>query len=247
MKGYELRLPPSSVRLGWGGVGERRVERQRTETTIYSLSDIAPSRSGERRRTDRMMTLYRVGSLAVDERSELCLIKNICPNGMMVRTYCSVSEGSRVTIELKCGQPISGRVSWARDAHAGITFDQAIDVIDILATSMNGPRPRMPRIQVGGFLTLREGAFSYRVQLCDISQGGLKIRSEKGLVIDSHVVVSIQRIAPQPSVVRWIDGHYMGITFNRMLALPVLVDWLRDQRDSLQSVRAVTLQSLGQG
>jgi hypothetical protein len=194
-----------------------------------------------------MKTLYRVGSLAIAERSELCLIKNICPNGMMVRTYCSVSEGSRVTIELKCGQPISGRVSWARDAHAGISFDEPIDVIDILSTSMNGRRPRMPRIQVGGFLTLRDGAFSYRVQLCDISQGGLKIRCEKALATDTHVVVSIQRIAPQASVVRWIDGDYIGITFNRMLALPVLVEWLRDQRDSLQSVRAETLQSSAQG
>ncbi|MDQ3078882.1 MAG: PilZ domain-containing protein [Pseudomonadota bacterium] len=193
-----------------------------------------------------MMTLYRVGSLAIDQRSELCLIKNICPNGMMVRTYCSISEGSRVTIELKCGQPISGMVSWVRDAHAGISFDEPIDVIDILSTSMNGPRPRMPRIQVGGFLTLREGAFTYRVQLCDISQGGLKIRCEKALAADSHVVVSINRIAPQPSVVRWIDGHYVGITFNRMLPLPVLVEWLRDQRDSLQTVRAAALQSSAQ-
>jgi hypothetical protein len=192
-------------------------------------------------------TLYRVGSLAVDQRSELCLIKNICPNWMMVRTYCSVSEGSQVTIELKCGQPISGRVSWARDAHAGIRFDEPVDVVDILSTSMNGPRPRMPRIQVGGFLTLRDGAFSYRVELCDISQGGVKIRCEKALATDSQVVVSIQRIEPQPSVVRWMEGDYIGITFNRMLALPVLVEWLRDQRDSLQSVRAETLQSSAQG
>lgn len=223
------------------------MERQIGETTIYSLTDIPMSLSGERRRADRMKTLYRVGSLAIDERSELCLIKNICPNGMMVRTYCSVSEGSRVTIELKCGQPISGRVSWARDAHAGISFDEPIDVIDILSTSMNGQRPRMPRIQVGGFLTLRDGAFSYRVQLCDISQGGLKMRCEKALATDSQVVVSIQRIGPQPSVVRWIDGHYIGITFNRMLALPVLVEWLRDQRDSLQSMRAEAVQSSAQG
>jgi hypothetical protein len=193
-----------------------------------------------------MMTLYRVGSLAVEKRSELCLIKNICPNGMMVRTYCSVSQGSRVTIELKCGQPISGIVSWARDAHAGISFDEPIDVLEILSTSSSDPRPRMPRIQVDGFLTLREGAFTYRVQLCDISQGGLKIRCKKALVPDSHVVVSIHGISPQSSVVRWSDGHHIGITFNHMLALPMLVEWLRDQRDSLKTTRATSLQSSAQ-
>ncbi len=237
MARYDTSMPGALVRSVCG-VGERRVERQTVETTTYSLSDIVPSASDERRRDDRMMTLYRVGSIAIDERRELCLIKNICAGGMMVRTYCSILEGTRVTVELKCGQPISGVVSWARDAHAGIGFDEPIDVFEILSTSMEGPRPRRPRIEVDGFLTLREGASTYRVRLCDISQGGLKIRCENALAADSHVIVMINGIAPQPSVVRWIDGHYMGITFNRMLALPVLVEWLRDQRDSLRTATA---------
>lgn len=193
-----------------------------------------------------MMTLYRVGSLAIDERRELCLIKNICAGGMMVRAYSSILEGSRVTVELKCGQPVSGIVSWARDVHAGISFDEPIDVIDQLSTSTDGPRPRMPRIQVDHFLTLREGASTYRARLCDISQGGLKIRCENLLVADSHVVVTLHGIAPQPSVVRWIDGQYMGVTFNRMLALPILVEWLRDQRDSLGTARTKTTRSSAQ-
>lgn len=193
-----------------------------------------------------MVTLYRVGSLEIEERRELCLIKNICPDGMMVRTYCSVLEGSRITIELKCGRPISGVVSWARDAHAGISFDEPIDVIDTLSTPMDDKRPRMPRIKVDGLVTLREGAFTCRVQLCDISQGGLKIKFEKALELDSHAVVTIHGIAPQPSVVRWIDGHYMGIKFNRMLALPVLVEWLRDRQNPLRTVQTATSQSSAQ-
>ncbi len=190
-----------------------------------------------------MMTVYRVGAIGIDERSELCLIKNICPNGMMVRTYCSILEGTRLTIEVKCGQPISGVVIWARDAHAGIHFDEAIDVLDILSTSTDDPRPRKPRIKVDGFLTLREGAFTYRVQLCDISQGGLKIRCAKALTPNSPVVVTIHGIAPQPSVVRWVDGHYVGIRFNEILGLPVLVEWLRDRHDSLRAVRTATARS----
>ena len=217
--------------------------RQIVETTLYSLSDALPGAPEERRRDDRMMTLYRVGSLTIDERRELCLIKNVCARGMMVRVYCSILEGTRLTIELKCEQSISGVVSWAHDAHVGISFDHPIDVIEILSGSMNGPRPRMPRIQVDSFLTLREGASTYRVRLCDISQGGLKIRCDTALLSDSHVVVTLRAIAPQPSVVRWIDGHYVGIRFNRMLALPVLVDWLREQRDSLRTVRTKTVQS----
>lgn len=209
--------------------------RQIVETTLYSLSDSAPGAPEERRQDDRMTTLYRVGSLAIDERRELCLIKNICSGGMMVRAYCTIAEGTRLVIELKCGRPISGVVTWARDAHVGIRFDDPIDVIDILSSSIEDPRPRMPRIHVDSLMTLREGASTYRVQLCDISQGGVKIRCDAALVSDSHVVVTLPGIAPQPSVVRWIDGDYLGITFNRMLTLPILIEWLRDQRNSLRT------------
>ena len=211
------------------------MELQPVETTLYSLSDVPPRAPENRRDGDRLMTLYRVGSLSIAERRELCLIRNISAGGMMVRAYCLITEGTRLTVELKCGQPISGVVSWAQDVHVGISFDDPIDVIDILTTSMEGPRPRMPRIEVNRFITLREGASTYRVRACDISQGGLKIRCEAPLALDSEVVVTLTGIKPKPGVVRWVDGNHMGVTFNRMLALPTLVEWLRDQRGSTSS------------
>ncbi len=219
------------------------MERQSVDTTLHSLSGTLESTPADRRSEERMMTVYRVGALGIDERSELCVIKNICPNGMMVRTYCSILEGSRVTIELKCGHPISGVVKWARDAHAGIGFDQRIDVLDVLSTTMDGPRPRKPRIKIDGFVTLREGAFTSRAQLCDISQGGVKLRCEKPPAPNSPVVVTIHGIGPQPSVVCWIDGHYVGIKFHHMLALPVLVEWLRDRQNPLRTERTAIPQS----
>lgn len=208
------------------------MKHQPVETTLYSLSDASPRAPEERREDDRLMTLYRVGSLWIGESRELCLIKNICAGGMMVRAYCAIPEGTRVMVELKCGQPIAGVVSWARDVNVGINFDDPIDVIDVLATSMDGPRPRMPRVQVDCFITLREGASTYRVQLTDVSQGGLKIRCEAPVALGSDIVVTLAGIAPLPGVVRWVEGDYIGITFNHMLALPTLVEWLRCQRDS---------------
>lgn len=214
---------------------ERCVDVQPVETTLYSLSDQPPSESAERRDGDRMMTLYRVGSLAIGNRRELCLIKNISAGGMMVRAYCPVPESTRLTVELKCGYPISGVVSWARDVHVGISFDEAIDVIDILSTSMEGPRPRMPRIEVKCFVTLREGASTYRMRVCDVSQGGLKVQCETKLARGSDVVVTLPGMEPAPGVVCWSDGDQMGITLNRMMALPTLVSWLRDQRESIRT------------
>ena len=53
-----------------------RVEEQPVETTLYSLSDRAPE-PAERRYDERYLTLFRVGSVTIDDRRELCLIKNI--------------------------------------------------------------------------------------------------------------------------------------------------------------------------
>ena len=209
------------------------MELQPLETTRYSLSGAPPGAPEERRDGERLMTLYRVGSLSIDERRELCLIKNISAGGMMVRAYCMIAQDTRLTVEFKCGQPIAGVVSWARDVHVGISFDDPIDVLDLLTTSMEGPRPRMPRIEVESFATLREGASTYRMRVCDVSQGGLKIRCESRLSLGSDVVITLAGIGPQPGVVRWVDGDLMGITFNRMLALPTLVEWLRDQRETI--------------
>lgn len=202
---------------------------QPAETTLYSLSDAPPHDREERRGGDRLMTLYRVGSLSIGERRELCLIKNISAGGMMVRAYCVIPEGTRLTVELKCGQPIAGAVSWARDVHLGIAFDEPIDVLDILTSSTGADRPRMPRIAIDRFITVREGATTHRMRVCDISQGGVKVQCETPLPVASDVVVTLAGIEPLHGVVRWTANDQMGINFNGTLALPVLVAWLHDE------------------
>ena len=208
------------------------MESQPVETTLYSLSDAPPAADSDRREGERHMTLYRVGSILVEDRRELCLIKNISAGGMMIRLYCTVAEGSAVTIELKSGQPIHGRVSWVRDQNAGIAFDQPIDVIDILSSTMDGPRPRMPRIEASCHASLRDGANVLRVRVCDISQGGVKIECETILTAGSDIIITLPGLEPQPGIACWRDGGFTGITFNRLLPLNDLVAWLQEQRET---------------
>ncbi len=181
------------------------------------------------------MTLYRVGSMLVENRRELCLIKNISAGGMMVRLYCSVAEGTPVTIELKSGQPIHGCVSWVNDQQAGVAFDQPVDVIDILSASMSGPRPRMPRIETDCHAMLRDGANSLRVKVCDISQGGVKVACETIIPRGADVVISLPGIEPQRAIACWVEGGFSGIAFNRLVPLGELVGWLQGQRESQRS------------
>jgi hypothetical protein len=211
-----------------------RVEEQPVETTLYSLTAAAPS-PANRREGERHLTLYRVGAIIIGERRELCLIKNISAGGMMIRAYCDVACDVRVSVELKSGHPIDGAVSWVRGSSVGITFDEPVDVIDLLSASMEGPRPRMPRIEVDCFATVRDGSAVHRMRVRDISQGGLKLESATAIASGTDVIVSLPGLEPQPCVARWSEAGFTGITFNRLLALPLLVAWLEDQRSVMRA------------
>lgn len=201
------------------------------ETTVLSLSDAVPQpEHANRREGERHMTLFRVGSFQLDGRRELCLIKNISAGGMMVRCYCTLQPGQRLSVELKCGQQIQGSVSWTRPPYAGVAFDSPIDVVEILSAADNGPRPRMPRIEADCAATLRDGAIVHRVRLCDISQGGAKVQSDLTIASGSAVVLSITGMEPISGVACWSDGTHLGVSFNRLLPLAEMVEWLKRWR-----------------
>lgn len=121
-------------------------------------------------------------------------------------------------------------------SHAvGISFDQPIDVVAMLTANDDGLRPRMPRIEVSGAIMVRDGATTHRTRARDISQGGIKVESAANLPADTEVVVSLPGLGPRPAVVRWSTGAPMGLSFNEVLTLPRLADWLRDQRDGLRA------------
>ena len=201
------------------------------ETTLYSLSARTPSPETDRRDGERHLTLFRVGTMIVRGRRELCLIKNISAGGAMLRLYTGgLVIGQVLTVELKCGQPLRGKVAWVNEPNVGLEFEAPIDVVAMLTQSEDGPRPRMPRIECSSFVTIREGASIFRGRACDISQGGVKIEISALFARDAEVVVTLPGLPPQPGVVRWTDSGFAGVTFNRLLSLPVLIEWLRSQR-----------------
>jgi hypothetical protein len=211
------------------------VEEQPVETTLYSLSDQAPNPLPERREGERHLTLFRVGSVTIGDRRELCLIKNISAGGMLIRAYCAMDVGTRLSVELKRGEQIHGKVSWIKDGSAGIAFDKRVDVVELLASSMQGPRPRMPRVEIRCIASVRQGATVYGILARDVSQGGIKLETNRELEIGSDVVVTLPGLAPQQGVVRWQENGCYGVTFNRLVALQDLVDWLHEQREMLRA------------
>ncbi len=198
------------------------------ETTVYSVSADPPAEPN-RRNGVRHLTLFRVGTIIARGRRELCLVKNISAGGALIRAYCELEPEIAVDIELKERQPLAGRVGWVRGSDAGITFDQPVDVLDLLKTSSDGPRPRMPRMEVSCVGFIREGAILHRAILHNISQGGLSVETANPLTVGGEVIVSLPGLSRQGAMVKWKDGNRYGITFNNVLALAGLVEWLHSR------------------
>ena len=186
-----------------------------------------PPPQPERRTDERHLTLFRVGSILVDGRRELCLVKNISAGGALIRAYCRLKADLEIRIELKEQQPVSGRVNWVKGTDAGITFDERVDVVDLLKSNGDGPRPRMPRVEVRCVVFVREGATTNRAKLINISQGGLSVESENVLTVGSDVTITLPGFQPQAAVVRWSEGSRYGISFNTVLPLAGLTEWLQ--------------------
>jgi PilZ domain-containing protein len=209
------------------------LDEQPVETTLYSLNPAPPE--PDRRSDERHLSLLRVGSMTIGDRRELCLIKNISAGGMMIKAYCSIEIGTRISIELKHGEPVSGTTLWAEGDSIGVRFDQPVDVLALLTWSSDGPRPRMPRVEVDCAAWVREGAVVHRTRAVNISQGGIRVEAVQPLSIGADVTISLNGLEPAAGIVRWSENGSYGITFNRVLPLPALVEWLRDQRGRMRA------------
>lgn len=200
------------------------------EETMFSFSEDAPPRPPERRREPRHLTILRVGTLIIDGRRELCLIRNISAGGLMAHVYSPFEPGQRLSVELKTNQAVSGRVTWTDGSNIGISFDDPIDVEELLASQSvldNGWKPRLPRVEVDRLATLRVGARTLWVSTRDISQGGIKLELDQPLATGEDVVLSLEGFRPVHGVVRWCQGGLAGISFNQVIPFRELMNWLR--------------------
>jgi hypothetical protein len=201
----------------------------RTVDTGFSFSNAVPL-PPERRSDERLIKILRVGTLIIDGSRELCLIRNISAGGVMAHVYSRLQPGQRVIVELKATQPVAGRVIWVRDAEAGIQFDTAMDVAELLANPAvldNGWRPRTPRVEIDRMATLRAGARTYWVHARDISQSGVKVETDNPPPADTEIVVAIEGLRPIPGIVRWSSDSACGIAFNQLIPFGELIEWLK--------------------
>jgi hypothetical protein len=148
----------------------------------------------------------------------------------MVRAYSGIPVGTALTVELKQGDPVRGSVKWVEGDLTGVEFEEPIDVLLLLAPPGEGPRPRLPRIEVECTAWVRQDGDVIRTRVINISQGGICVQARSPLTTGADVVVTLPGLTPAAGVVKWADGGAYGIAFNRALILSELVAWLQEQQ-----------------
>jgi hypothetical protein len=210
------------------------LNKSSVETTNYSITAEPPAqpdrRKRERRSGERYLSLLRVGALMIGDRRELCLIRNVSTGGMMIRPYSPIDAGTRLSVELKHGETVSGVAQWSENGLTGVVFDTPMDVVTLLSASGGAPRPRMPRVELNCTASLRHEGEVWHARVANISQGGICVHSSTRLQLDGDVVVSLPGLHLAAGVVRWRDGDYYGIGFNRVYPVDELMAVLRQQQ-----------------
>ncbi|MEP9359256.1 PilZ domain-containing protein [Sphingomonas sp. KR3-1] len=190
----------------------------------------------ERRSDDRSkISVYRSAMLRWSDYEALCLIRNISPGGLMGKLHTSLPPDEPVTVEIRSGNHIAGRIAWAADGMVGVQFDEKIDVLEVLHAPIHGDpglTQRMPRLRVACPVGLVAEGMRVNVPLVDVSQGGVKIEADF-LREGDDVTVSVRGLDPHRGVVRWVRDGRAGIAFLTAIPFDTLAKWALDRQAEL--------------
>ncbi|MDB5698077.1 MAG: PilZ protein [Alphaproteobacteria bacterium] len=210
------------------------------DSTRFSLTTDVP-RPTEDAIDQRLLTSLPVAKLITDDWQDLCRIRTISAGGLMADTGACHGAGAAVVVELNSEQRIDATILWTRGTTIGVKFNEDVDVREILAHRRPriGYRPRPTRLAIRCGATVRIGGHYHRVEVQDISLGGIKLELHELACVGKTVVVAVESLRAVKGVVRWYHDGYAGIVFQRPLRFEELAEWL-GKRIEIASLYAST-------
>ena len=191
--------------------------------TKASTSDSPPrdQRSGQ-----RFTLLLRAGKLVTQAGEFLCLLRDVSDRGLKVRLFHDLDIDDGCEIELSDGERLPLECVWQRERQAGFRFaDGPRDVHRLIEEA--GPFPkRHLRVRLDPPLPLQLSAhgLSEAGQLCDISQHGAAVATDRRLALGAQVRLAAPQLPPLHARVRWRRGGLHGLVFQEGFRLDALAE-----------------------
>jgi hypothetical protein len=195
---------------------------------IFSRAKASARPPEERRRSIRHATVMQVAKIRFGyRREELCMLRDISPEGLKVEIYVDVEVGAHVEIELRTGHTIGGRVAWAERRIIGVAFDESMPMSAMLAHCSFDERLgtlRPPRLKVNMHGVLRFGGQEKVVHIGNISQAGLQITAPDPLPV-GPCSISLPGLAPRPASIRWWRERQAGLLLAEPFDFTQFAEW----------------------
>lgn len=185
------------------------------------------------------LDMLPMGKLIGDNVQTIARLRGLSAGGLVAEAMQPLDVGTRVDVEFGALQRIPARVVWTRDATLGIKFDQDADLRAILSNrpARLGHRPRPPRLDIDCPATIRIGRYYHKVQVRDISLGGLKVAIADRDCVGKDALVTLESLRPVRGTVRWHREGHAGIVFDKPLSFEELAEWL-GKRIEIATMRA---------
>jgi hypothetical protein len=192
---------------------------------------ISPSTAGHREHR-RHYTTLRVAKLVSETTEALGVVRNVSAGGMMIDSHASLTVGQVVTVSLFDGHHVEATIIWQKDMTIGLQFESPVDVKDLLAgppQAAKGKRSRLPRLKADRLAIIDFGSNQITtVRLCDLSQRGARILTDKPLAANQDVWLWLNGVKPVRGTVRWYKDGSAGIAFHELLGVKELSGLLNE-------------------
>lgn len=187
--------------------------------SIRSLS--AP----ERRRGQRLRTVYRVARLFTRGDTGLARVRNISDGGLMLSTTMDMCVGDPVRVDLSDSCSLSGKVAWHHGDQCGIALSAPIDSSAVLKRLFEERRAgdaRPMRINHQKSVVVESELGLQVATLRDVSQSGLKLAHDGRFTAGLPVKVRLSPELERRGVVRWSQTGLAGVVLTESLSVEEL-------------------------
>jgi hypothetical protein len=168
-------------------------------------------------------SLGMVARLTTARGEELCLLRHVSPRAATIQIYSSLQPGEAVRVYLADGTSLSASVVSRQESLATLEVHADAPPAAVAQGGTALP-PRLPRLDVGLPAQLRIRGQQVPAILCNISQGGAKIRAA-GLSVGLKVGLLVGGLPPLVGRVRWMKDDGAGMSFYDAVPLDILAPW----------------------
>jgi hypothetical protein len=193
---------------------------------VKAEAEVSPH---ERRRSIRQTTVMQLAKIRLASgQEELCLLRDVSPEGVKAEIYIRIDEGACVQIELRTGHRIDGRIAWSEGKMVGVAFDEPTLMTVMLAHCSFDDRLgklRPPRLRVDLRGVLKVGVQEKVVRIGNISQAGLQIAAPEPLHVTPACTIALPGLAPRAAMIRWCREGQAGLMLVTPLDFATFAEW----------------------